>query len=80
MPFYSEAQRRLQDQFESRTLADRLEGTMVGDEVNEILKGFVESRDFFFQATVNAGGTPPQSLRRASQPKVAFDRLGAALS
>ena len=63
MPFYSEAQRRLQDQFGSRSLADRLEGSIVGDEINEILKGFVESRDFFFLSTVNREGEPTVSYK-----------------
>ena len=51
----------LQDQFESRTLADRLEGTVVGGEVTEILKGFVESRDFLFLSTVTAVGASTAS-------------------
>jgi hypothetical protein len=57
----SDAQEPLQDQFESRTLADRLEGTVVGGEVTEILKGFVESRDFLFLSTVTAVGASTAS-------------------
>jgi uncharacterized protein len=60
--FYTESQKRLQDAFDSRRLADRLEQAIVTDEiVPDIHQVFIESRDFFFLATVNAQGEPTVS-------------------
>lgn len=62
MSFYTEAQKQLQDTFESRRLAERLEAAIVTDEiVPELHQAFIESRDFFFLATVNAQGEPTVS-------------------
>lgn len=63
MAFYSEAQRRLQDQFETRTLADTMEASIVGDELSATATAFIESRDFFFLSTVNAAGEPTVSYK-----------------
>lgn len=61
MAFYTEPQRKLQDDFESRSLADAVEAAIVADELNEIHTMFIESRDFFFLSTVNAAGEPTVS-------------------
>ncbi len=62
MSFYTESQKQLQDTFESRRLAERLEAAIVTDEiVPELHQAFIESRDFFFLATVNAQGEPTVS-------------------
>jgi uncharacterized protein len=62
MSFYTEAQKKLQADFDSRKLADRVEQAIVSDEiVPEIHQDFIESRDFFFLATVNANGEPTVS-------------------
>ena len=62
MSFYTESQKQLQDTFESRRLAERVEAAIVTDEiVPELHQGFIESRDFFFLATVNAQGEPTVS-------------------
>jgi len=61
MAFYTEPQRKLQDDFESRSLADAVEAAIVDDELNEIHTMFIESRDFFFLSTVNADGEPTVS-------------------
>jgi len=61
MPFYSESQRKLQADFESRDLADAVERAIVDEELNDLHKGFIASRDFFFLSTVNADGEPTVS-------------------
>ncbi len=62
MPFYSESQKQLQTQFDSRRLADRLEAAIVTDQIASAQqRAFIESRDFFFLSTVNAQGEPTVS-------------------
>lgn len=61
MAFYTDAQREMQDAFESRRLADAVEGAIVDDALNDRHKAFIESRDFFFLSTVNAQGEPTVS-------------------
>lgn len=59
--FYTEAQRAVQDEFESRPLADRLEAAIVATELSDHHAGFIATRDFFYLATVNADGEPTVS-------------------
>jgi len=61
MAFYTDAQRKMQDQFESRRLADAIAGAIVVDELNAEHTAFIESRDFFFLSSVNANGEPTVS-------------------
>lgn len=62
MSFYTESQKQVQSTFDSRRLAERLEEAIVTDEiVPELHQPFIESRDFFFLATVNAQGEPTVS-------------------
>jgi uncharacterized protein len=62
MSFYTESQKQLQAAFDSRTLADRVQEAIVTDEIVPALhQRFIESRDFFFLATVNAQGEPTVS-------------------
>ncbi len=63
MTIYHDEQRRLQDQFDSRRLADRLESTIVHDVITPDDAGFIASRDFFFLATVDAQGQPACSFK-----------------
>ncbi len=59
--FYGEQQRVLQDQFDSRGIADVLEAVIVQPEINDESAAFIESRTFFFLSTVNAHGHPTVS-------------------
>ena len=59
--FYGEQQRVLQDQFDSRGIADVLEAVIVQPEINDEAAAFIESRTFFFLSTVNAHGHPTVS-------------------
>jgi len=63
MTFYTEAQRALQDAFDSRPLADTLEMAIVRDELDESQAEFIASRDFFFLSTVTAEGHPTVSYK-----------------
>jgi predicted pyridoxine 5'-phosphate oxidase superfamily flavin-nucleotide-binding protein len=60
--FYTESQKQLQATFDSCRLAERVEEAIVTDHiVPELHTAFIESRDFFFLATVNAQGEPTVS-------------------
>jgi len=61
--FYSDAQRKLQDAFGTRPLADRVVELIVHDSLTPEDQGFIESRDMFFLATVDANGSPTVSYK-----------------
>jgi len=63
MAFYTRSQKNLQEKFQSRALADRVEAQIVGDELEEMHIGFIASRDFFFLSTVNDDGEPTVSYK-----------------
>ena len=54
--FYHDGHRTLQDRFDTRRLADRLEEATVRDYFDHHDKAFIESLDMFFLATVDKGG------------------------
>ena len=60
---YHDGSRRLQDQFDSRRLADRLEEVKVRDHVDEGDRAFIEGLDMFFLATADAEGRPNCSYK-----------------
>jgi uncharacterized protein len=60
---YHEGQRRLQDAFDSRRLADRLEEHTFRTALNADDRAFVESVDLFFLATADGGGQPDCSYK-----------------
>ncbi|HXW77825.1 MAG TPA: pyridoxamine 5'-phosphate oxidase family protein [Candidatus Eremiobacteraceae bacterium] len=60
---YHEDQRYLQDAFDTRRLADRLDERIVHPSIAEEDKAFIESRDMFFLATVDAKGFPNCSYK-----------------
>lgn len=53
---YNEPHRALHDRFDTRRLADRMEEALVHDTITDSEKTFIESRDMFFLATVDARG------------------------
>jgi uncharacterized protein len=55
---YHEANRRFQDQFDSRRIADRLEQVITRTAFTDDDKTFIESRILFFLATADADGHP----------------------
>jgi uncharacterized protein len=60
---YNEAHRALQDEFGTRRMADRIEALGCYSVVGENEKAFIESRDMFFLATVDADGCPTVSYK-----------------
>jgi uncharacterized protein len=61
--FYHAASRGLQDRFDTRRLADRLEERIVVDSIDDDDKAFIEQRDMFFLATVDPRGFPSCSYK-----------------
>ena len=55
---YHDGNRQLQDEFESRRIADRLEEKLARTVFTDDDVAFIESRTFFFLATADAGWTP----------------------
>ncbi len=55
---YHEGSRQLQDQFETRKLADRLVEVLAREEFTDDDRAFIESRPLFFLATADAEGHP----------------------
>jgi len=61
MDFYTESHKKMQAQFDSLPLAAALEAAIVRDELDEMHRAFIESRDYFFLSTVDASGCPTVS-------------------
>ncbi|AIT81854.1 pyridoxamine 5'-phosphate oxidase family protein [Novosphingobium pentaromativorans] len=61
--FYTQDQRKLQQQFESEALADTVVAAIVRDEIEVPQAQFIESRDFFFLSTVSDEGEPTVSYK-----------------
>jgi predicted pyridoxine 5'-phosphate oxidase superfamily flavin-nucleotide-binding protein len=60
---YHEGNRRFQDQFDSRRIADRLEQVTTRTTFTDEDKTFIESRILFFLATADADGHPTCNLK-----------------
>ncbi len=77
---YQEGQRQLQEQFDTRRLADRLDATIVHDAITPDDKAFIERMDMFFMATVDNRSRPncsykggePGFLRVVDEHTIAF--------
>jgi hypothetical protein len=76
---YHEGQRELQDRFDTRRLADRLDEATT-DHIGDAHREFIESRDMFFLATADDNGVPqcsykggePGFVRVVDQHTIAF--------
>lgn len=55
--------RALQDHFESRPMADRIEQIGNKPEVDDVARAFIESRDMFFLSSVDHQGRPTVSYK-----------------
>jgi uncharacterized protein len=60
---YHEGSRRLQDRFDTRRLADRIEERIVHEAIDDGDRAFIEARDMFFIATVDESGQPQCSYK-----------------
>ena len=61
--FYHPGMRELQDRFDSRRLADRLDEKLARSEFSEEDRAFIESRELFFLATADTEGRPDCSYK-----------------
>jgi uncharacterized protein len=61
--FYHEGSRRLQDAFDTRRLADRLESVTVRDTIDDDDRAFIEAMDMLFIATADEQGRPDCSYK-----------------
>ena len=64
---YHEGNRLLQDRFDTRRIADRLEERNSRDVFNDADRAFITSRDMFFLATADEHGVP-QTWRARGWP------------
>jgi hypothetical protein len=77
---YHEGHRLLQERFDTRRLADRIDERLVDDLIDADDKAFIESLDMFFLATADEQGHPncsykggePGFVRVVDQHTVAF--------
>ena len=60
---FGDAHRGLQDEFETRGLADRIIELACSPTIEDEHRGFIESRDMFFLASVDANGSPTVSYK-----------------
>ncbi len=60
---YHEGSRQLQDRFDTKRLADRLEEGAVKETISQNDKAFIEARDMFFLATADEEGRPNCSYK-----------------
>ena len=63
MAAYHDGQRLLQDRFNTRRLADRIDERLVDDIIDANDKAFVERLDMFFLATADEQGRPNCSYK-----------------
>ncbi len=61
--FYGKAHRDLQDEFDSRRLADTLHDRVMRTALNDTDKRFVQASDMFFLSTVDHNGWPSVSYK-----------------
>jgi len=60
---YHAGNRQLQDRFDTRRLADRIEGKIVRDTIDDDDRAFIEARDMLFLATADEQGRPQCSYK-----------------
>jgi hypothetical protein len=60
---YHDGSRQLQDRFDTRRLADRIEEVLVHDVIRPHDAAFIERQDMFFLATADADGHPNCSYK-----------------
>src|SRR5215203_1127012 len=60
---YHGGSRRLQDHFDTRRIADRLEEKTVRETIDDDDRAFIEARDMFFISTADEEGRPQCSYK-----------------
>lgn len=74
--FYTPIQRQLQDEFETRALADRLIEATVTDEFTVEQTAFIHDRNMFFLSTINEEGFPSSSYKGGAPGFVRIPEAG----
>ena len=60
---FNDDHRWFQDQFDSRRIANRIDELLVSETIDDHARAFIEARDMFFLATVDADGQPQCSYK-----------------
>ncbi len=60
---YGEQHRAMQNAFDTKNLADRVNEIIVAEEIADDRKGFIETRDMFFLTTIDHRGYPTCSYK-----------------
>ena len=60
---YGAQQRALQDRFDTRRIADKVEAVAIHSELSDMDKAFIESRDMFWLSTIDEQGRPTVSYK-----------------
>jgi uncharacterized protein len=60
---YGAKQRALQDRFDTRRIADKVEALAVHAEIGDMDKAFIESRDMFWLSSIDEQGRPTVSYK-----------------
>jgi len=60
---YGEQHRKLQDEFETRKMADRVEELVCRTEFDDDVKAFIENAEMFFLSTIDHQGRPTVSFK-----------------
>lgn len=60
---YGTQQRTLQDRFDTRRIADKIEALAIHAEIGEMDVAFIESRDMFWLSTIDEQGRPTVSYK-----------------
>ena len=60
---FHDGSRSLQDRFDTRALADRIDDLLVSDAISAGDRAFIEARDMFFLATADGEGRPTCSYK-----------------
>lgn len=64
---YGPGHRALQDAFDSRAMADRIEAIAAKTELDDMARAFIESRDMFFLSSIDHQGRPTVSYKGGDQ-------------
>ena len=62
-PMFHDGSRSLQDRFDTRVLADRIDDLLVSDTISESDRAFIDARDMFFLASADGEGRPTCSYK-----------------
>ncbi|MEO8165420.1 MAG: pyridoxamine 5'-phosphate oxidase family protein, partial [Betaproteobacteria bacterium] len=60
---YGAQQRTLQDRFDTRRIADKIEALAIQPQLGEMDIPFIESRDMFWLSTIDEQGRPTVSYK-----------------